>query len=90
MVSASAPHVEGNGILLLALRPVSGRVRPHASWMAFSARQGDYPGILTYSKVGNGPANIIDGNVIWNTNDFSIQSAADSIIRNNINPEGIQ
>ncbi len=44
----------------------------------------NYPGILTYSTVGNGPANIIDGNVIWNTNDFAIQSAADSIIRNNI------
>jgi len=44
----------------------------------------NYPGILTYSTVGNGPANIIEGNVIWNTNDFAIQSAADSIIRNNI------
>lgn len=36
------------------------------------------------STVGNGPANVIDGNVIWNTNDFAIQSAAESIIRNNI------
>ena len=44
----------------------------------------NYPGILTYSTVGNGPANIIEGNVIWNNNDWGIQSAADSIIRNNI------
>jgi hypothetical protein len=44
----------------------------------------NYPGILTYSTLGNGPANIIDGNVIWNTNDFGIQSASDSVIRNNI------
>ena len=44
----------------------------------------NYPGILTYSTVGNGPPNIIEGNLIWNTNDNAIQSAADSIIRNNI------
>lgn len=43
-----------------------------------------YPGIITYSTVGNGPQNIIEGNVIWNTSDYAIQSAADSIIRNNI------
>jgi hypothetical protein len=44
----------------------------------------NYPGILTYSTVGNGSANIIEGNVIWNTNDYAIQSAADAIVRNNI------
>ena len=44
----------------------------------------NYPGILTYSTVGNGAPNIIEANVIWNTNDYGIQSAADSIIRNNI------
>lgn len=44
----------------------------------------NYPGILTYSTVGNGPANLIEGNVIWNTNDNSIQVAADAVIRNNI------
>jgi hypothetical protein len=44
----------------------------------------NYPGILTYSTVGNGDPNIIEANVIWNTNDYGIQSAADSIIRNNI------
>jgi hypothetical protein len=44
----------------------------------------NYPGIITYSTMGNGPANVIEANVIWNTNDYAIQSAADSIIRNNI------
>lgn len=44
----------------------------------------NYPGIIAYSTVGNGPANVIEGNVIWNTNDNSIQVAADAIIRNNI------
>lgn len=43
-----------------------------------------YPGIITYSARGHGGPNIIDSNVIWNTGDFAIQSAADSIIRNNI------
>jgi len=43
-----------------------------------------YPGILTYSTRGNGPANLIEGNVIWNSDEIAIQSAADSIIRNNI------
>jgi len=44
----------------------------------------NYPGIITYSTRGNGPANIIEGNAIWHTNDYAIQSAADSIIRNNV------
>jgi hypothetical protein len=44
----------------------------------------NYPGIITYSTVGNGPANIIEGNAIWTSNDFAIQSAADAIIRNNV------
>jgi len=43
-----------------------------------------YPGIITYGTVGNGAPNIIDSNVIWNSGDYAIQSAADSIIRNNI------
>jgi hypothetical protein len=43
-----------------------------------------YPGIITYSTVGNGKPNIIEGNIIWNVTDNSIQSAADAIIRNNI------
>ena len=43
-----------------------------------------YPGIITYGTVGNGPPNIVEGNLIWNSNENGIQSAADSIIRNNI------
>jgi hypothetical protein len=44
----------------------------------------NYPGIITYSTVGNGPPNVLEGNVIWNANDNAIQSAADVIMRNNI------
>jgi parallel beta-helix repeat protein len=44
----------------------------------------NYPGIITYSAVGNGAANIIEGNVIWNNNDYGIQVAADAVVRNNI------
>lgn len=44
----------------------------------------NYPCILTYSAVGNGPANTIEGNVMWNCGDHAIQSAADAVIRNNI------
>jgi hypothetical protein len=44
----------------------------------------NYPGILTYGTVGNGPPNIIEGNIIWNAYQHGIQSAADAIIRNNI------
>jgi hypothetical protein len=44
----------------------------------------NYTGIITYGTVGNGPPNIIEGNLIWNSNDNGIQSASDSIIRNNI------
>ena len=47
-----------------------------------------YPGIITYSTVGNGAANVIEGNVIWNVSDNAIQSAADAIIRNNIILDG--
>ncbi len=44
----------------------------------------NYPGILTYSTVGNGAPNLIEGNVIWNSNDNGLQVAADAVIRNNI------
>jgi hypothetical protein len=47
-----------------------------------------YPGIITYSAVGNGPANIIEGNLIYNVSDNAIQSAADTIIRNNVLLDG--
>lgn len=43
-----------------------------------------YPGILLYSTVGNGAPNIVEGNVVWNSNDNTIQVAADAIIRNNV------
>ncbi|WP_405234379.1 right-handed parallel beta-helix repeat-containing protein [Lentisalinibacter salinarum] len=43
-----------------------------------------YPGILTYSTRGNGAPNLIESNLVWNSNDNAIQSAADAIIRNNI------
>lgn len=44
----------------------------------------NYPCILTYSTVGNGPPNIIEGNVMWGCGDHAIQVAADAVIRNNI------
>ena len=44
----------------------------------------NYPCILTYSTVGNGPPNIIERNVMWGCGDHAIQSAADAVIRNNI------
>jgi MYXO-CTERM domain-containing protein len=44
----------------------------------------NYPCILTYSAVGNGGANVIERNVMWNCGDHGIQSAADAVIRNNI------
>ncbi|MEZ5561160.1 MAG: right-handed parallel beta-helix repeat-containing protein [Pseudomonadales bacterium] len=43
-----------------------------------------YPNILTYSTAGNGPPNIIEGNVMWGSEDNAMQSAADAIIRNNV------
>lgn len=43
-----------------------------------------YPCILTYSTVGNGSANIIERNLLWECGDHAIQSTADAIIRNNI------
>lgn len=44
----------------------------------------NYPCILSYSAAGNGPANVIERNVLWNCGDHGIQSAADAIIRNNL------
>ena len=43
-----------------------------------------YPGILVYSAAGNGAANIIERNVIWNVGDNTVQMAADVVFRNNI------
>jgi hypothetical protein len=44
----------------------------------------NYPCILTYGTVGNGAANIIENNLVYNCGDHGIQSAADTIIRNNV------
>jgi hypothetical protein len=44
----------------------------------------NYPGILVYSTVGNGPAYVVERNVIWIVNDNTVQMAADSVFRNNI------
>lgn len=43
-----------------------------------------YPGIILYSTVGNGPPNIVEGNILWNVSDNTIQIAADAVLRNNI------
>ena len=44
----------------------------------------NFPGIIAYGTAGNGDPNIIERNVIWNSNNQGIQVAADAIIRNNI------
>ncbi|MEO1201096.1 MAG: right-handed parallel beta-helix repeat-containing protein [Pseudomonadota bacterium] len=43
-----------------------------------------FPGIIAYSTVGNGAQNLIEGNVVWNVSDNTIQIAADAVVRNNI------
>lgn len=43
-----------------------------------------YPGILVYSTAGNGARNIVEGNVVWNVAENTIQIAADAVVRNNI------
>ena len=43
-----------------------------------------YPCIITYSAVGNGGPNTIEGNLMWGCGDHAVQSAADAVIRNNI------
>ncbi len=44
----------------------------------------NYPGILLYTTVGNGPPNVVEGNVVWNANDNTLQIGGDAILRNNI------
>lgn len=44
----------------------------------------NYPGIIVYSTVGNGPPNVVERNVVWNVNDNTVQLAADTVFRNNI------
>lgn len=43
-----------------------------------------YPGILLFGTVGNGPANVVERNVIWGVDDNTMQIAADAVVRNNI------
>lgn len=43
-----------------------------------------YPGIMVYHTHGNGAANLIERNLIWNSGDNGIQVCADAIVRNNI------
>jgi hypothetical protein len=47
-------------------------------------RDTNYPGITMYDVNGNGAPNIIERNIIWNSNDSGIQITADAIVRNNI------
>lgn len=44
----------------------------------------NYPCILGYSTAGNGPENLVEGNVVWNCGDNAIQWEANATIRNNI------
>lgn len=44
----------------------------------------NYPGITMYDVNGNGAPNIIERNIIWNSNDAGIQITADAVVRNNI------
>lgn len=44
----------------------------------------NYSAILLYSTAGNGAQNVVEGNVVWNVADNTVQIAADAIIRNNI------
>ncbi len=43
-----------------------------------------YPGIILYSTAGNGPPNTVEGNVVWNVSDNTMQIAADAILHNNL------
>ncbi|MBT8143722.1 MAG: right-handed parallel beta-helix repeat-containing protein [Gammaproteobacteria bacterium] len=43
-----------------------------------------YPGILLYGTNGNGDPNVVEGNVVWNSGDNTVQIGADARVRNNI------
>lgn len=47
-------------------------------------RDTNYPGITMYDVNGNGAPNIIERNIVWDSNDSGIQITADAIVRNNI------
>ncbi|MCB9596474.1 MAG: right-handed parallel beta-helix repeat-containing protein [Sandaracinaceae bacterium] len=44
----------------------------------------NYPCILGYTTLGNGPPNLVERNVVWACGDAGIQWAADATIRNNV------
>ncbi len=43
-----------------------------------------FPGILAYGTSGNGAPNIFEGNVVWGSDNETVQIASDAIIRNNL------
>ena len=43
-----------------------------------------FPGILAYGTAGNGDRNVFEGNVVWGSENQTMQIASDAIIRNNI------
>ncbi len=43
-----------------------------------------FPGILAYGTAGNGNKNLFEGNIVWGSENQTMQIASDAIIRNNI------
>ncbi len=43
-----------------------------------------FPGILAYGTAGNGDPNIFEGNVVWGSDNETVQIASDAIVRNNL------
>ena len=43
-----------------------------------------FPGILAYGTAGNGARNLFEGNIVWGSENQTMQIAADAIISNNI------
>ncbi|MBX3276176.1 MAG: right-handed parallel beta-helix repeat-containing protein, partial [Sandaracinaceae bacterium] len=48
----------------------------------------NYPCILGYATLGNGPPNVVERNVVWGCGGHGIQWASDAILRNNIVLDG--
>ena len=43
-----------------------------------------FPGILAYGTAGNGGPNLFEGNVVWGSENQTMQIAANAIVRNNL------
>ncbi len=43
-----------------------------------------FPGILAYGTSGNGAPNVFEGNVVWGSDNETVQIASDAIVRNNL------